>query len=160
MSADEVSGEVPAAPPLRRRRMSAFSGFFHWTTPVIGLVGLAIGFAMPPDGIGSTVCTSYKMFGYPCPGCGLTRSVASILHGHFESAWGYHPMGYGVAAVFVLMVLTALVPRRVALRWRDHPPVNDRIVAAIGGGAIILLLVFGTIRMFYMMKYPPNTPWW
>jgi len=142
-------------------KFSAFSGFFHWTTPVIGIVGIVVGLVMPPDGIGGTVCASYRVLGYPCPGCGLTRSVSSILHGNFEQAWGYHPMGYGVAFIFILMVLTALVPKSVAQHWRTHPPVGDKVVGLVGGGAIISLLIFGLIRMFYMYaKFPPNTPWW
>lgn len=153
--------EIPEGKPRQFFRMSAFSGFFHWTTPVIGIVGITVGLLMPPDGVGETVCTTYKMFGYPCPGCGLTRSVASILHGHFASAWGYHPMGYGVALVFVLMVLTALVPKSVSNHWRTNPPVSDKVVGVVGGAAIISLLIYGLVRMFYLMaKFPPNTPWW
>ena len=45
-------------------------------------------FAMPE------VCTSKRIFGVPCPGCGLTRSFIAISHGQFGRAWGFNPASF------------------------------------------------------------------
>lgn len=36
----------------------------------------------------------------PCPTCGTTRSVASILSGNFAQAWKLNPIGYIVVLAF------------------------------------------------------------
>lgn len=35
-----------------------------------------------------------------CLGCGIGRSIASALHGDWQQAWAYHPLG--VFALFVI----------------------------------------------------------
>ena len=37
------------------------------------------------------LCAAKRVFGVPCPGCGLTRSFISISHGQFAKAWGLNP---------------------------------------------------------------------
>ncbi len=46
------------------------------------------------------LCPILIMTGSPCPFCGTTRSLWSILHLRFEDAWQFHPVGY----VILLMV--------------------------------------------------------
>ena len=40
------------------------------------------------------LCASRRMFGLPCPGCGLTRSFISISHGQFARAWSFNPVSF------------------------------------------------------------------
>ena len=40
------------------------------------------------------LCTAKRMFGVPCPGCGLTRSFVSLSHGQFSRAWGFNPASF------------------------------------------------------------------
>ena len=37
-------------------------------------------------------CVLYRFFGIYCPGCGGTRSVNALLHGHVIMSLWYHPM--------------------------------------------------------------------
>jgi len=37
-------------------------------------------------------CYSYQAAGIHCPGCGLTRSVYSLLHGQIAQAFAYNPL--------------------------------------------------------------------
>lgn len=37
-------------------------------------------------------CPIRKLFGVPCPGCGLTRAWMSFLTGQWKSALQYHPL--------------------------------------------------------------------
>lgn len=55
------------------------------------------------SGIG---CPFYRIFGIPCPGCGMTRAFLACLRLDFAAAWRYHPM------VFSL-------PYLLALFWKD-----------------------------------------
>ena len=37
-------------------------------------------------------CVLYRLFGVYCPGCGGTRAVNALLHGHFIMSLWYHPL--------------------------------------------------------------------
>ena len=41
----------------------------------------------------SLVCPFRWLTGLPCPLCGLTRSCASLLHGHMVAALQFNPLG-------------------------------------------------------------------
>ena len=37
-------------------------------------------------------CIWQFLFGIPCPGCGMTRALFSVLRGDFSAAFSFHPM--------------------------------------------------------------------
>ena len=39
------------------------------------------------------VCLSRRLFGWECPGCGLTRCFVSLAHGEIGRAWRFNPAG-------------------------------------------------------------------
>lgn len=41
-----------------------------------------------------TTCPMAIVTGFPCPGCGLTRSGIWVLSGHFAEAWNLNPTIY------------------------------------------------------------------
>ncbi len=41
----------------------------------------------------------------PCPGCGLTRSLESLWHGHPLTSFRYHPLGIPIFAICVAAVV-------------------------------------------------------
>lgn len=43
-----------------------------------------------------SLCPSVVLTGIPCPGCGLTRAMLSILQGKFADAWFLHPFSYAI----------------------------------------------------------------
>jgi hypothetical protein len=81
------------------------------------LYGLTLPWLMPmlsaaiPSVFGS--CASIRIFGMPCPLCGLTRGVGAVLHADIAAATLLNPlsvpvvllilceMGYRIAALFV-----------------------------------------------------------
>ncbi|HSL84290.1 MAG TPA: DUF2752 domain-containing protein, partial [Thermoanaerobaculia bacterium] len=40
------------------------------------------------------LCTLTATTGLPCPGCGLTRSWVSAVHGDLAASLGHHPLGW------------------------------------------------------------------
>jgi uncharacterized protein DUF2752 len=81
--------------PLRELRAT-------WLAAAV-LVG---GGLLPPSwaAAGPPLCPFRLLTGLPCPGCGLTRSLVSLLHGDLSAAVFFHPLG-PVAAGAVLAVV-------------------------------------------------------
>ena len=49
------------------------------------------------------LCLIKRLTGYPCPTCGSTRGVMSLLHGHIIRAWLYNPLLFSVLGLFVAL---------------------------------------------------------
>lgn len=97
-----------------------------WRHPVLqGLrvlctVGLAFLAVIPPELVERwpTVCLFRRWYGVECWGCGMTRAMSWLLHGHVATALGYHR---GVVVVLVLVSAGIL-----SGFWRGH----ERILRA------------------------------
>jgi hypothetical protein len=68
------------------------------------LVGLAI---VPTRWVeaGPNVCLVRRLFGVECLGCGMTRGISHLLHGHWRTALAYNR---GSAAVMITLLSVAL----------------------------------------------------
>ncbi|HPA36576.1 MAG TPA: DUF2752 domain-containing protein [Chitinophagales bacterium] len=65
-----------------------------------------------------SICVFKYMTGLPCPSCGATRSVLSLLHGNFTAAQRWNPLGYLFAAVLLMVpvwLFTDVVFKRSSL---------------------------------------------
>jgi hypothetical protein len=49
-----------------------------------------------------TLCLIKRFTGLPCPTCGFTRGVLSLLSGRPGQGWLYNPLLFSVLALFVL----------------------------------------------------------
>jgi hypothetical protein len=54
---------------------------------------------------GGKSCYLKGIIGVPCPGCGLTRSFVSLLHGDLYDAFFYHPLFPLIPAVFTALII-------------------------------------------------------
>ncbi len=61
-------------------------------------------FEMPP-------CTFLSVLGFYCPGCGGTRAVAALLHGHLLHSLWYHPLVMYIAVVAGGFMVTQTLER-------------------------------------------------
>ncbi|MBT4692037.1 MAG: DUF2752 domain-containing protein [Planctomycetaceae bacterium] len=93
-------------------KQSKFDVLFIRKAQVIVLIVLVIAIALPSNGMGMPLCMFKRLFSLPCPGCGLTRSVSSILHGDFLKSWSYHPLGVFFVATALLFVFNLVMPRQ------------------------------------------------
>lgn len=70
---------------------------------------------------GPVLCLFRNLTGLPCPFCGTTRSIGSILQGDLGMALGFNPLGFlvifGALVFFLVPERLAKVNQRVAIRW-------------------------------------------
>lgn len=50
-------------------------------------------------------CPFHFITGIPCPGCGMGRSIICFFHGRFVDSWLFHPLGWIVSTIFVLILI-------------------------------------------------------
>jgi hypothetical protein len=114
---------------------------------------LALSFLMPRGGLPVSLCWFYNVTGLPCPGCGMTRSLASISHLHLGEAVRYHPFGLVLYPLLVVLTAASLAgeARRARLRaWLGrHPWVEGRgaRARAIYHAAVAAFIGFGLLRL-------------
>lgn len=61
-------------------------------------------------GLGGWQCPINTAFGQPCPGCGLTRALAALIGGNWQTALQTHPLAPLAAAAMVLLTAVAILP--------------------------------------------------
>lgn len=61
-------------------------------------------------------CPIYNLFGFTCPGCGLTRAWLSFLRGDWRQALNYHLLFFPTPLFIFLYAHRELLPRS---RWMD-----------------------------------------
>ena len=120
---------------------------FSPLTACFAVVGLALSFFLPTDGLGVTVCWFKSCFGLPCPGCGLTRSVTCISHLEFGKAWDYHPFGALVYVLFMANVVLLVVPKTKREAVKNRISTNDRWLRRVYMALVLSFLTFGCLRI-------------
>lgn len=100
------------------------------------------------------MCTFKLMFNIPCPGCGMTRSLSSILHFELVKAWSYHPFGIIVIGIMLLFVFNLVAPTRVAGAMRNlfdwHYEFFEGCFVAFG----VAFVSFGLVRIIaYVLSH-------
>jgi hypothetical protein len=125
------------------------------------LGGVALGLLLDPAAGGAGrlslggftlpgLCAFYELTGIPCPGCGLTRSWVSALHGDLGASLTHHPLGW-----LVLLYVLAQGVRHAA--WLALPARRvriDRIARRLDRGIAllgILLLVAWVPRVVALL---------
>ncbi len=93
--------------------------------------------------LGMPPCPSVLVFDRPCPGCGLTTSWTSLVHGNFALAFRAHPLGPATYLLFTLGAWAALYGWIKNLRLNGDERWATRSVTV----AIAIFLTFGIIRM-------------
>lgn len=87
------------------------------------------------------VCPLYKVTGFACPGCGMTRSFHALVHGDIIGAFRFNlfmPLMLGFIA-YIFVSLTLLAIRGKSLSFEIFSP---RITWTI----FVLLMIFGVVR--------------
>jgi disulfide bond formation protein DsbB len=83
-----------------------------------------------------SACYFQERWGFPCPTCGMTRSVLLTLHGHFATALAVNPAG----PLWVAAALALAATLVAAKRW-------VRPVALAAGSAFALVAAAHWLRL-------------
>ncbi len=86
---------------------------------VIALVALLTLALVPPETLehGPTLCLFKAILGRDCPGCGMTKAVAALLHGDTTQALARNRF---VVVVFPSLVFAVLLPAAISEVVRRH----------------------------------------
>ena len=68
--------------------------------PFLGL------FVLPELASAPSGCVFWLLFDAYCPGCGGTRAVDALLHGHFLQSLWYHPLVLYTAALYLIFMVS------------------------------------------------------
>ena len=79
-------------------------------------------------------CVFIELFGLPCPGCGMTRALFSLLRLDFYSAFRYNPVIFFMPYVFAYVIFD--------FRHRIHKFLLSAVAAAALVNWIINLSTF------------------
>lgn len=83
-----------------------------------------------------TGCPIHRLTGVPCPGCGMSRALFSLVKLDFAGAWYYHPLVF-----FLPLPLLYLIHRKA---WKL--PGGKRTAIAVAAALGIALLAVYVIR--------------
>ncbi len=126
---------------------NVYSLMFSPLGSVVAPVLLAAAAMLPSNGLGIRVCLFRILSGLPCPGCGLTRALSSLLHGDWAAAFSYHPFVFAVFPALALISVHGLLPgeARRRLRWSFNH--HETRLRPLYEGLVYAFLAFGLIRM-------------
>lgn len=95
-------------------------------------------------------CVFYEITGLYCPGCGITRSILSLIDGDIYQAFRYNPI------IFIdipLIMITSIID----FIYKDNKKVK-KVTNAIYIMLLIITLVFGVLRNIpYFSFLAPTT---
>lgn len=92
-----------------------------------------------------TSCPFVIFTGFPCAGCGLTRSVRYFMTGRFALSWQVNPMGIPIIAIVIYFLFN-----RYILRKRAKGIKMLIIISAV----ILLLLYISRMYVFFPNRAP------
>ena len=115
---------------------------------VIALIIAATGAAQLGASLGGwgMPCFFYRMTGIPCPGCGLTRSVLALLHGHLRESLLLHPLGPVLFLGLATALLAAVLPQAIRMRLIAAVSSLERKTGLLAW-LLVLLMVIWIIRL-------------
>ena len=89
-----------------------------FTACIAGYIWLFIGMSQEHAKSKTAVCFIKKITNIPCPSCGSTRSILSLIRGDFMEAFYINPMGYLIAFILFLSpiwIIADIITKRNSL---------------------------------------------
>lgn len=94
-------------------------------------------------------CMFRTLAGFYCPGCGGTRAVRELLHGHLLRSLWYHPVVVYAAVLWGWYLMSNTI------QWltREKFPVGSRYHRWYGTGAVILVVSNWLFKNFLLLAF-------
>jgi Protein of unknown function (DUF2752) len=138
----------------RRRRLLIRASLLALAVVGVVVVGAVLVLVPPTDDSWYPKCQLHSITGLHCPGCGLTRSVHSILNGEFRQALAYNALWPLVLPVIAI----ALIRSFWSWAWGDsveRSKPTTRLMPRWTPHVLIVLLV--TFAIARNIPYHPFT---
>lgn len=90
---------------------------------IVGSISIFVYLKIILPNSSSVSCIFLKLFGFYCPGCGGTRAVKALFHGHFLASLWYHPLVLYTTVLFGGFMLTNTMQKLHILHikgWKFH----------------------------------------
>ena len=76
-------------------------------------------------------CLNKTLFGVECPGCGMQRSLALMIHGEFMAAFNMYP------AIYILIPLVLFIGLNFLFKFKN----SNKIISGLAVLSILLILI-------------------
>jgi Protein of unknown function (DUF2752) len=127
---------------VMNRRLSVVAIWFLIAT------GTAYLFVFEPGKTGFfPLCPFRALTGFTCPGCGSTRALHQLLHGHFAAAFELNPL-FLISLPFFFVVLV----RHTSFIMRGKVPRGNVLPAGV------IYALFAIILTFWIFRNTPLYP--
>jgi hypothetical protein len=97
-----------------------------------------------------SICPFYNLTHLPCPGCGMTRAIQSILTGDFYLALKYHLFSF-IIIFIILIVLLSMISKKIYTLLERFIKKEKFIIVFL-----IFIIIYGIIRILILKLYPEH----
>lgn len=95
-----------------------------------------------------SLCPFKMLTGFPCPGCGITKSLVYWYEGDYSKSIRYHLLGpfiIGFCVITIAVLTTELITKKEYLNTYLY---NKKLAFVLG----FFLLVYHMIRLYYFVQ--------
>ena len=134
-----LMGVLPSLADVESPRLR---NYIFWPGSALLAAGAAVVYHWNPETAGFfPVCPIYALTGYYCPGCGMTRALHQLAHGHVAAAFSYNPL---LVVSMPLIVYWVVSQTFLVLSGRTLPRIHvpDKLLWVALAGVV----VFGVVR--------------
>jgi hypothetical protein len=94
------------------------------------------------------ICLIKELFGIPCPGCGILRSISELGHLHFLKSLQYNPVGI----IILLSIFSQTIARFLLIIGRLSQDFVNKQTKIMNSTIITLLLTNWFINLVLTLK--------
>jgi hypothetical protein len=95
-----------------------------------------------------SLCPFKMLTGFPCPGCGITKSLVYLYQGDLEKSLYYHVLGPFVVLFCITAVIVLSVELKTGKEYLGKWLYNRRLAYFLGA----FLFVYHLVRLVYFIR--------
>jgi len=95
-----------------------------------------------------SLCPIKMLTGFPCPSCGITKSIICFYQGDFFGSFSYHVLG-PIVVVFSFCVIALLCTELITKKYYFKEYIYSKRLAY---GLAIFLAIYHVIRLIYFIR--------
>lgn len=122
------------------------SPLFRHRNVTLGIWGLAtLQLVLFSAGLPGWPCPILHLFGVPCPGCGLTRAITSLVYGDLHASVSSHAFAPIFLAGIILAGVSGLLPEKT------REPVIDTVETFERRTGVAVIIMIGLI-LYWLLR--------